>query len=120
MLTKFMIFKIKSEGRIRTKHITSSSATAGPGEEASRLGPGASIGGAGGLSNSGDGAGAGNDLCFLVLDFFLDLLGVGVGTSAVGAATGAGGELVDGAGASGDFSGGELTGTGAGGELVGT
>jgi len=81
-----------------------------PGDMDSALGPGASVGGAGGLNNAGPGAGA-------FFGFFL--LGVGAGTSAVGAATG---ELVGGAtgtGDGGDFSGGELTGTGAGGELTG-
>ncbi|KAJ6419793.1 hypothetical protein OIU84_029836 [Salix udensis] len=83
-----------------------------PGAMDSALGPGASVGGAGGLNNDGPGA----DACFF-LGFFL--LGVGAGTSAVGVATG---ELVGGAtgtGDGGDFAGGELTGAGAGGELTG-
>jgi len=79
---------------------------AGPGEEASSLGPGAPVGGAGGPSNAGEGAGA---PCFLV---FLCFPGAGAGaTGVVGAATGA---------AVGTGAGGELTGTGAGGELTGT
>jgi len=89
----------------------------GPGETDSALGPGASVGGAGGLNNAGPGAGA---WCFF--GFFL--LWEGAGTSAVGGATGvlAGGALVGeatGSGDGGDFAGGELTGTGVGGELTG-
>lgn len=92
----------------------SSAADAGPGEEASRLGPGAPTGGAGGPSNAGEGAGA---LCFLpFFVFFFDLLGAAAGTSALGVTAGVeavGGELT------GTGVGGELTGTGAGGELTG-
>jgi len=51
----------------------SSSAEAGPGEEASGLGPGAPAGGAGGPDNDGEGAGA---LCFLpFFPFFFGLVG---------------------------------------------
>lgn len=96
----------KNEVRDITEEIrrtSSLAAVAGPGEEASSLGPGAPVGGAGGPSNDGEGAGA---PCFL--PFFLCLLGAGAGaTGVVGAATGTG-------------AGGELTGTGAGGELTGT
>ncbi|KAF7828655.1 aspartic proteinase-like protein 2 [Senna tora] len=90
---------------------------AGPGEKASSLGDGAPVGGAGGPSNDGEGAGA---LCFFPFFFdFFDLLGAGAGTSAVGAGGALAGAVV-GAGAGGDLAGGELTGTGAGGELTGT
>lgn len=84
-----------------TRSTSSLAAVPGPGEEASSLGPGAPVGGAGG-PNNGEGAGA---PCFL--PFFL-CFGAGEGaTGVVGAATGTG-------------AGGELTGTGAGGELTGT
>ena len=48
----------------------SSAAEAGPGDDASRPGPGAPTGGAGGPNNDGDGAGA---LCFL--PFFVFFFG---------------------------------------------
>lgn len=104
----------KNKNVKRRHECTSSAADAGPGEEASRLGPGAPTGGAGGPSNAGEGAGA---LCFLpFFVFFFDLLGAAAGTSALGVTAGVeavGGELT------GTGVGGELTGTGAGGELTG-
>lgn len=103
------------------ENITSSFAEdAGPGEDASSLGPGAPVGGAGGPSNAGDGAGA---PCFLLCFPFFGLLGAGAGATGVVVGAATGGELaggVVGAGAGGDLAGGELTGTGAGGELTGT
>ncbi|KAF7809891.1 glycine-rich cell wall structural protein-like [Senna tora] len=73
------------------------------GEEATSLGPGAPVGGAGGLSNDGDGAGAGGA-------FTGGVVGTGAGGELTG--TGAGGELT-GAGTGGDDAGDLVTGAGA-------
>lgn len=107
----------------------------GLGESESMLGPGASVGGAGGLIISGEGAG--DALCFFPFFFPLPfpLLGAGAGvvSETTGAATGAaaggvetaGGVATTGAGAGGDCTGaatgagGELTGAAAGGDCTG-
>lgn len=106
--------KSKTIRKDRTKATSFSEAEdAGPGDDASSLGPGAPVGGAGGPNNDGEGAGAPPRFT----PFFFVLLGAGAGTSCavVGAATGEGGDELTGTGA-----GGELTGTGAGGgELTG-
>lgn len=81
----------------------------------SALGPGASVGGAGGLSSSGAGAGA---PCFLL--FFLLGVGALAGASVGGAYAGAGGEdSAGGVAASGAGDGGDRTGAAVGGELTG-
>lgn len=87
----------------------------GLGEMESALGPGASVGGAGGLSSSGAGAGA---PCFLL--FFLLGVGALAGASVGGAYAGAGGEdSAGGVAASGAGDGGDRTGAAVGGELTG-
>ena len=72
------------------------SVPAGPGEEAPRLGVGASVDGDGGLEAEGDSAG----------DLALVLLGAGAGTVAGGEAKGAGGGVAGGGVAGGGEAGG--------------
>lgn len=94
---------------------------AGPGDEASELGPGASDGGAGGLSNAG--AGDGDEAwCFLLFPLVLLLLGDGASGFFAGASAGeaAGGEeAAGGVAASGAEAGGDCcTGAAAGGDFI--
>ena len=97
--------------KVGARRRLTSSFWAGPGAAVpSKLGVGAPVGGAGGLSPKGDGAG----------DFTFFLLGAGAGTEAGGDASGAGGGTAGGGVAGGGVAGGGVAGGGvAGGGVAG-